>query len=190
MFSKAGQAAKPSDASLWRFDLEAHGAWLPGQGTRGAVGVGAGVGYGPFDLGIEAWAYHLTLYDSWNHERRDYDTEVLAMVLGGRFPLGNSSWIGGADLGLGLDLGGESLEIGTGNYKYYGPWVMLYRVYVAYRLGNFSLGPHVGYTYDLNKASGDGNGQPPPDPDPLRKAYPSRLPFGFQLGLTLGVTLP
>lgn len=44
--------------SPWRVELAGHGAWLPGEGTRGAAGAGVSVGYTFISLGIEAWAYH------------------------------------------------------------------------------------------------------------------------------------
>lgn len=181
-----GQDSRPAGYPTWRGEVQAHGAWLPGQGTRGGGGVGVAARYRWVTLGAEVWRYRLTLDDELSGERIDFGTTIVVPAhVGLLFTIPRTRFLVGGGLGLGFNTTGPTLKTGYCAKKYYGPWVGMVRGFIGASLGHHLIvGPHVAYLWDASGAGGDSCGTGP-SPDPELKVYPHKLPMGVQVGLSL-----
>lgn len=184
------QDAKSARSQGWKAEAQALGAWFPGRGTRGGAGFGAGARYRWVSMGAEIWRYRLSLDDELSGDRVYFDhTVVFPVRVGFRLPIPDTQLMFQGDVGLGFDGTSPTLKTGYCSEKYWGPWVGMARVVGGVDLGHATLGPHVGYVWDASGAGGGGCGTGP-NPDPERKLYPNRLPYGFELGMSLILSYP
>lgn len=182
-------AETSSSARSWRLELDAHGGWLPGDGVRGGVGLGVGAGYSWISAGAEVWRYHLSLEDQLSGVHEAVDTTILVPLrVGARYGIGATPIVIEALAGLGVNVDPPIVKTGYCATKSYAGWLFLGRVLVAYEHRAVRVGPHLGIVHDfgLNSGSECGTG---PDPDPELRRFPQALPFGVQVGISVGIGL-